>query len=365
VTKGGRAAWRILGLLCALAVFTDVRHPVAVGAQDKGVVVVSSWGGSFQEAQRDSIFKPFERETGIKVEEATGPQLAKIRAMVMSNNTEWDVVNVVPGDMLVLAKNGLLEKIDYDRMDKKMLADVDQRVIHPFGIGNTFYSKVIAFNTKAYQQSNHPKSWAEVWDTKRFPGPRVVDACNYVVPPIEYALLADGVPPDKLYPLDLERGYRSLSKIRPQVVKWATSAAMNVQALVDGEAQVGAATLGRIAQLKEQGAPVDFEWNQALIQFDYWAIPKGARNYANAVKFIEFASRPEPLAALAKRQPLGPVNRRSFEFLPTERARMLPSYPENLAKQVFLNAEWWATTDASGKSNIEKNNEMCNAWMLK
>lgn len=48
--------------------------------------------------------------------------------------------------------------------------------------------------------------------------------------------------------------------------------------------------------------------------------------------------------------------------MPVERARLLPSYPENLQKQVALNAAWWALTDASGKSNVERNNEMWNAW---
>jgi putative spermidine/putrescine transport system substrate-binding protein len=333
-------------------------------AEDKGQVVVASWGGSFQDVERETTFKPFEQATGIKLVEATGPSLAKIRLMVTSGNVEWDVVNITPGDFLVLAKNGLLEKFDYGRFDAAVLKDIDEHVIHPYGIGNSFYSKVIAYNTKKYSTDNHPRSWTEVWDVQKFPGPRIFDAGNFVVPPIEYVLLADGVPPDKLYPLDLDRAYKALSRIKPFVVKWSTTSAMPPQALTDGEAVIGAATLGRIADLKQKGAPVDFEWNQGLIQFDYWAIPKGAKNYNNALKFIEFASRPEVMAALCKTQLLGPVNKRAFEFMTPERAMLLPSYPDNLRKQIFLNPGWWAEVDTSGKSNLEKNQQRWSAWSL-
>jgi putative spermidine/putrescine transport system substrate-binding protein len=333
--------------------------------QDKGVVVVASWGGSAQDALRTAMLKPFEKATGIRVIETTGPTIAKIRTMVTANNAEFDVANIPAPDLLVLAKNNFLEKVDYGRIDKAVLADVDPRVIHPHGIGYVFYSKVIAFSTKQYPRGTHPKSWAEFWDVQRFPGPRVIDAGNALVPPIEYALLADGVMPDKLYPLDFERAYRSLGRLKPAVVKWSTTAAMAPQALVDGEAHLAAATVGRIARLKEDGAAVDFEWNQGLLGLDYWAVPRGAKNFENAMKFLEFVSRPEPLAEFSKLQPLGPVNRRAFEFMSAERARMLPSYPEHLQKQVLINAEWWAMTDASGKSNIERNQELWSTWSLK
>lgn len=334
-------------------------------AQDRGRVVVTSPGGQLQDAQRRVFFEPFQRETGIKLIEATGPTLAKIKAMVVSNNVEWDVVEVTPSEFLVLAANNLIEKLDYNAFDKKVLEEIDQRVVQPSGIGTIFYSNVIAYNTKKYSKENHPRTWADVWDVKRFPGPRILQAGDYVVTPIEYALLADGVAPDKLYPLDFDRAYRSLEKIKPFVVKWVKTAAAAPQALIDGEAHIAVASHGRIVDLMDKGGPVDFEWNQGLIQVDYWVIPKGAKNYQNAMKFIALASRAEPLANLCKQLPFGPVNHRSFEFMTPEQARRLASYPDNLRKQVWINAEWWAKTDASGKSNVEKNLEMWNAWITK
>ncbi|MBM3524882.1 MAG: ABC transporter substrate-binding protein [Alphaproteobacteria bacterium] len=345
----------------AVAAFPSIAiHTKAQSRQ----VVVASWGGTFQDAQRETMFKPFEQATGIKLVEATGPSLAKVRAMVESRNVEWDVTGMTPGDLLVLAKNGMAEKIDYANYFKGWLDDVDPRVRHEFGIGNFFYSKVIGYSTKVFKPGQHPKSWAEFWDVQKFPGPRMIDVGDWVVPPAEYALLADGVAPDKLYPLDLERAYRSMGKLRPHVAKFARGAAMPPQALVDGEVVLAAVTLGRILALKEQGAAVDFELNQGMMQFDYWMIPKGAKNYDAAMKFIEFATRPEIQAALVKTQALGPVNRKAFEHLTKERAASLPSHPDHLSKQILLSADYWASTDASGKSNIEKNAELWNRYSL-
>ncbi len=355
-----------IGALCT-AVFGLALGAAGFGsalAQDKGHVVVASWGGSFQEDQRKAIFDPFEEATGIEVIEATGPSLAKIRAMVESGNTEWDVSGMVPGDLLVLEREGLVEKLDYESYFKDMLDDIVPEVVHPYGIGNFFYTKVIAYNTEAFPGDDHPDSWQDVWNVEKYPGPRAIDAGDWVVPPLEYALMADGVAPDALYPLDMERAYASMTKIKPNVAKFTTSSAMAPQMLVDGEAVVGAATLGRVVRRKNEGAPIDFTWNQGLIQFDYWIIPKNAPNYENAMKFIEFATRPEIQAEMVKLQLLGPVNLKAFDHLSEERAQLLPSHPSNLDKQVFLSADWWASVGDDGKSNVVKNQEMWNRWSL-
>ncbi|WP_015061455.1 ABC transporter substrate-binding protein (plasmid) [Sinorhizobium medicae] len=333
-----------------------------VRAQSSDTVVIASYGGQFQDAQRKALFEPFEKSTGIKVVEATGPSLAKVRTMNMSGNIEWDVAEFTPADFLVLAENNLLEKIDYGAIDQSIIAKVDKRVVHPYGVGALFYSNVIAFNTKRYPTGKHPKSWADVWDFQKFSGPRILPSGIYVVRPNEFALLAEGLLPQQLYPLDLERSYRSLSNIKPHVVKWQTTGAMAPQAIVDGEADFGMASQGRIAQLKAQGAPVDYDWNQGLITADYWGIPKGAKNVQNALKFIEFASRPEPQAELSKLIPYSPANPDAFKLLSEEQLKDLATAPDNLKKQVWLDAGWWAQK-TNGKSNVERNIDMWNAWL--
>src|SRR5262249_10990776 len=149
-----------------------------------------------------------QESTGIKVTEASGISVAKIRSMVKTGNVEWDVFISVPSDMLVLAGDGMLEKIDYGAFDKAVLEQIPEIASHPYGVGHLYSSQVIAFNTRTYSVDKpRPNSWREVWDTKTFPGRRMFPAGDYTVNPIEAALLADGVSAEKLYPLDLERAY--------------------------------------------------------------------------------------------------------------------------------------------------------------
>jgi putative spermidine/putrescine transport system substrate-binding protein len=337
---------------------------LSAAAQEKRTLVIASYGGSYQDAQRKAFFEPFEKETGIKVVDATGATGAKVKAMVLGGNPEWDVFATDSADFLALSRAGLLEKIDYKAMDPKTVAELNPQIVKEYGVGSVFYSQVIVYNTRKFSKDHHPVTWADVWDVEKFPGTRVLPSGNYLVRPIEFALLADGVDPKHLYPLDLERAYRSLSRIRPNVVKWVNTAQAAPQALVDGEADVGFSSYGRVADLRARGAAIDFGWEGALITADYWAIPKGTKNYDIAMKFIEFASRADRIAELVKQLPYGPVNTKTFDLLTPEQQQLLPTYPANLEKQILLQPEWWAEVDASGKSNIEKNLDMWNAWIL-
>jgi putative spermidine/putrescine transport system substrate-binding protein len=93
-------------------------HPFeAKAAQNQ--VTFCSWGGALSDAQRKYLFKPFTDETGIAVNEATLPLIAKIKAMVDTGNIEWDIVAQDMLTIISLQKAGnYLEKIDYNLIDK-------------------------------------------------------------------------------------------------------------------------------------------------------------------------------------------------------------------------------------------------------
>ncbi len=55
-----------------------------------------------------------------------------------------------------------------------------------------------------------------------------------VSPMMEIALLADGVAPDKLYPIDADRAFKKLDTIKKQSIFWTTNS-QSQQLLVDGE----------------------------------------------------------------------------------------------------------------------------------
>ena len=334
-------------------------------AQGKGQVVFAGYGGRLQDIWRETQFIPFEKATGIKVVDTTGISLAKVRAMVKTGNVEWDVFTSVPSEALVLAQEGMLEEIDYSRFSKDVIdgSPADTRFKH--GIGSFWTSQCIAFNTRTYAPGGRPrpKNWRDVWDVANFPGKRMFPAGDYVVNPIEPALLADGVPRDKLYPLDLTRAYASLTKIRPHVVRWVRSSGAIPQAIVDGEADIGFMNGARAAELKDQGAPIDHIWDEGMINNAYMNIPKGAKNYDNALRFLDFIFS-GPILAASTRGTItaGPVNNNALNFLSQAEKEKLNSYPPTFAKQVRLQQAWWAEVDGSGVSNLDRNAKMWNAW---
>src|SRR5439155_8191776 len=137
-----------------------------------------------------------------------------------------------------------------------------------YGVGAVIFANGIGYRTDTGKP--HPTNWAQFWDTTTFPGPRGLYVATYGTFCWEPALLADGVDPSKLYPLDYNRAQQSLNKIKPSVHLWISSTATGVQALVSGDVTYSVEPNGRIAAAKAQGAKVDFDYGQALISADFW-----------------------------------------------------------------------------------------------
>src|SRR5262249_50808791 len=150
----------------------------------------------------------FAAQSGIDVLQDGPTDYGKIKAMVEAGSTTWDVVDV-EGDYAVQAgKNGLLEKLGFAGIDKSKL---DTRLVTDYSVGSFYYSFVIGCAKDSVKAC--PKTWADLFDTERFPGKRAF--YKWSAPGvIEAALLADGVSPDKLYPLDLDRAFKKLDAIK-------------------------------------------------------------------------------------------------------------------------------------------------------
>ena len=326
--------------------------PLIVRAQPKELVVCS-WGGSYQEAQRKAMFEPIAKELGIKITEASPTDYGKLKAMVLSGNVEWDLVDV--GDRMVNAgaRDGLLEPLDYQTIDTR---DVFPQIVHKYGIGTIYYSTILGYSTKKYASGNHPKTWAEFWDVKKFAGARTMR--NNPIDNLEFALMADGVPLEKVYPLDVERAFKVLDRIKKDVKIWWTTGAQPVQALADGEVDLATAWNGRVATIIKQGAKAGIEWNQGQLHWDSWVIPKGSRNKDAAMKFIAMATQPRYQADITKYIPYGPVNKKAFTSIDPATAKELPTAPENARRQVMIDSEFWG-------EHLNNLVERWNGWLIK
>jgi len=333
--------------LLGLATVGLLLAPEGAVGQDKGKVVVQICGGDWADANFEAYVAPFEKETGIKVVAVRDwMSIAKLKLMVESKKVELDVADIPRLHYLSAVKANYLEKIDYSIYNKTELSKIDDLSKQAYGVGAAYFSYVMAF------------------DNEKFPGPRTLRAGVYGTGAYEEALLADGVPMDKLYPMDVDRAFKSLDKIRPSVTTWWKEGAEGQQLFADKVVTIGDVFNGRIGNLQKKGMPLDIEWNQGKLQLDYWVIPKGAPNQQNAQKFIEFATRAKRQGAFSELIPYGPTNVAAFEYIKPDTAKQLPTYPANLKKQFHRNEDWYAETGPGGKSNLELIIERWNRWTV-
>ncbi len=226
-------------------------------------VTTMGWGGAWKDACQKAYFDPFTKKTGIPVKYVAPYEFAKVRAMHEANRMELDVLEPGAVDTPRALKMGMAQKIDWSVVDKSALTP-NQLKYGDWGISSITLSTCLAYNRKKWPGDGHPKSWADFWDVKKFPGPRSLQ--RRVYPNLEYALMADGAPadPKKLYPLDVDRAFKVLDRIKPHIKVWWTTGAQQQQLIQDQEVDLIAMWNGRATDsITNNGAPYQIVWNQA------------------------------------------------------------------------------------------------------
>ncbi len=320
-----------------------------------GRVLLRTFGGQIDEAARKAVWDPFTKATGIEVVPVVMP-LAKFRALSETGSAEVDM-GARTADSLVISlkRKGLLEPLDYKSFKYTDPAQLIKK--DTFWVPASSYSFALGYNTEVYPPGKHPKTWAQFWDTKAFPGPRTMPDISIVAGLLEFALLADGVPVDKLYPIDVDRAFRMLDRIRPSIKKFWETGAVSEQLMATKEVVLASIADGRVLFLQKNGAPVAVERNQQQRMYDYHIILKGASNRDNAQKLIDFEQQPDRQAELAALTSYGPNNKLAFKLIPPDVAKRMAGNPEYDSVSFEGNPEWWA-------DNLPKVNERWTKWRL-
>jgi putative spermidine/putrescine transport system substrate-binding protein len=305
-------------------------------AQDS--VTVSSWGGAYQEAESKAVFAPTAKELNITIKEDTLTGLPDVRVQVEAGAVNWDIAELSSFECVTGAKSNLFEKLDYSVIDKD---GIDPKIATDHWIaGAIYYSTVLAWNKSKFKD-NPPKTWADFWDVEKYPGKRAM--WNQPATMLELALMADGVAPDKLYPLDIERAFKKMRELKPHIAVWWTSGAQSAQILKDKEVEMVAIWNGRVSTIIKDGADADFTFNQGLLDFNCLTIPRGSKRVALAQKTIAKFLTPDIQANIPKYIDYGPVNLKAFDTgkIAAGDAPKICSSPENAAIQATLDPFWW------------------------
>lgn len=339
---------RKLLLLAAISVVSTAG--LSTGALSQEITVVS-FGGSYQEAQSKALFQPAAKALGIKIKEETYTSIADLRLKVKAGAVTWDVVTSGSGSAARAGAEGILEKLDYKVIDT---SDFYPGLAQEYCVGGDVFSTVLAWNTKTYGD-NGPKSWADFWDVKKFPGKRAYR--KSVAGALEPALMADGVPPEKVYevlsaPGGIERAINKIKELKPHIAVWWASGAQHAQLMKDGEVDMTTGWNGRFDVAAKDGAKVAYTFNQALLDYDCYAVAKGAPNQDLAMKFIAEISKPQYQAEFTKYITYGPTNKKAYYLgtIDAAYAKKLPSHPDNVAKQLPINLDWYIKHEADASA---------------
>ena len=311
-------------------------------------ITVVSWGGSYGKAQDRALFTDASNHSGIAINRESGASMTKTCLQVQSGSVTWDLVVSGSGGAAAAAADGCLEKIDYSVVD---VSDFYPGLYTDYCVGSDVFATVMAWNTDKYGEPGSPgapSSWADFWDVKKFPGTRAYRA-NNVDGALEPALMADGVPPEKVYevlatPEGKRRAINKIRELKPHIAVFWGSGAQQAQLMKDAEVDMSTGWNGRFDNAKKDGAKVGYTFNQALLDYDCFAMPKGAPNKEVAMRFLAEVSKPQYQANLPFYITYGPTNRKAYEMTkaPKELIESLPSHPKNVPLMLPVSLDWYA-----------------------
>jgi len=310
-------------------------------------LVVGDWGGASTTAFKKSWEQLLASKYGIKLAmESSGPAPGKLRAMVESGKVIWDICDTSSGGTFQLGEAGLLEEIDYSIVDK---AKVRPEFAFKYGVCNYVFSYVMAVNYSKFPKDNAPRTWADFYDLKKFPGRRTLRAL--VEGQLEGALIADGVAPKDLYPLDVDRALAKINTIKAQTIFWK-SGAESENLFRQGEVVAGNLWSGRANVLREEtNGTTGWKWDGAILAPAVWAVPKN--NPAGkdaAMRLIAAFQDPAGQVEWFKNYGAYPANPATAALIPAEMKALDGSQPQNVAVQVTFNVPWYAKNTAEAQA---------------
>ena len=298
-------------------------------------LVIANWGGDAVRFMGAALGEPYTSDTGTKVIfDGASPFPGKIKAMVESGKVTWDACDT---DLFVgaqLGSQGILEPIDYSIVDKSVLRPGWGQ---KYAVCTYVYSYVLAYDQTKFPAK--PPTYADFFDTKKYPGKRTL--WKYQMGAAEACLLGDGVPVDKLYPLDMGRAIKKAKSLGKDLILWS-SAAEAQQMFQDKEVIMGNIWNTRARALeRDTNGRVTWTWHQGMYSPDAWVVPKGNPAGKAVMKFLASALIPQRQIKLLSLFGNGPSNPKASEMAPKELNRIDPCFEGNMRLQFARNEEWY------------------------
>ncbi len=328
--------------LAAAAAASPLLHRHANAADGlEPTVVIRTTGGVFEAALKRNFFDPFTAATGVRVVPVAasyGDMMAKSAAMQAAGHVEWDIISPQFTELDTISQ--YFEDLGDCASMPNVAADGVAGACGRYGVLYLTGAQVLAWNPNTYKDKV-PQSWADFWDTKTFPGRRALPNTGSPWATLMLALLADGVPADKLFPLDLDRSFHKLDAIKPEVATWWRTGNQSLTMWGSDDIAMSMMWSGTAYAGKRSGIPMEWTYNQSIADFGAWCILKGAPHPHAARAFIDYyMSNPAHHAAFSEEMGYTTSNLASHALLTAEEKKELISTPEMLAGIIKVDAVW-------------------------
>jgi putative spermidine/putrescine transport system substrate-binding protein len=331
----------------------------AAGSASATDLVFVSWGGAYTASQQKAYHEPYMKmhpDINIVNDDSANNAVAKLRAMIEANNVTWDLIDMVAADAILSCDEGTVEEINFDKDlapapdGTPASKDFGDLIVSPCFIPQIVYSTTFGYRTDLVG-STPPTSINDVFDLKKYPGKRSLE--KKAINNLEWALLADGVPADKVYDMlatdkGVARAFAKLDTIKDHVVWWEKGA-QTPQLLADGEVIMGSTYNGRLfSVIEEEKQPIAMMWDYQVFDLDGWVVPKGSPHKKIVMDYLRFATDTQRLADQAKYISYGPARASSAPLvgkhatLGIEMAPHMPTNPANAKHTLLYNYNFWA-----------------------
>ena len=286
----------------------------------------------------DDTLKNFEKETGIKVRYDNYDNNEILQAKLMAGKTGYDIVVPSAHFAKTQIQGGYFQKLDRSKLTN--WANLDPALLEKLaGVdpGNQYLVTwlwgyvTVGINTGKVRAALGnlalpANPWALVFDPLyssklKGCGVNVLDSASEVLP---VAMAFAGKPLFSTVAKDYDAAREVLMKARPNVTRFSSSGYIND--LASGQLCVVMGYSGDINIARQRAIETKTGQDiQALIPssggtlfFDNMAIPKDAKNVANAHLFINYVLRPEVHAALSNKVFYANPNQASKKFVKRE-----------------------------------------------
>ena len=302
---------------------------------------VAAYGGVINDYLTKDFGDPFTARTGIKVNFGSNASMALAKLQVAAGApSQWDITELTGSEYVEAINQNLILPFDYSIIDASKLVP-GYKESH--GVKFSGYMFVMAWDRKKIPDEQAPKTWAEFWDTKKYPGKRSIDANLTDGSALEVALLADGVAVENLYPLDVARGLKSFEKLGRDNIIWYNANQEPIQQLTSGAVSLATVFHGRVLLANKGGAQLGFTPAYSSVSGNYLTVIRTTGQPKEAFQLINFIlTNAQAGANYMLHTNYAVPDAASFALLPKSVQDILPTSPAMRDKVFFKNDAWWA-----------------------